>query len=143
MLKKTITFTDFDGNERTEDFYFHLTEAELMDLELSVSGGFSNMVEKIQQTQDIPKIIEIFKKLIHLSYGVKSPDGRKFMKSKEILDDFLATEAYSQLYMELGTNDEKAAEFINGVVPNKTGMSTDELLNKVKAENPALASVNN
>jgi len=143
MLKKTITYTDFDGNERTEDFYFHLTDAELMDLELSVSGGFSNMVEKIQQTQDIPKIIEIFKKLIHLSYGVKSPDGRKFMKSKEILDDFLATEAYSQLYMELGTNDEKAAEFINGVVPNKTGMTTDELLNKVKAENPALAPVNN
>ena len=97
------------------------------------------MVENIQQAQDIPRIIEIFKQLIHLSYGVKSPDGRKFMKSKEILDDFLATEAYSELYMELGTNDEKAAEFINGVVPEGTGLTNEELIAEAKAKSPAFA----
>lgn len=119
MLKKTVKYVDFDGNERTEDFYFNLTKAELAQLELSESGGLTQMLNKIVAEQDIPKIAEYFKKIVMLSYGEKSADGRKFMKSPEILANFMATEAYSELYMELATTADAASAFINGIVPQK------------------------
>lgn len=127
MLKKTITFEDFDGNERTEDFYFNLTEAELTDLELSVSGGFGSLIDKITKTQDVPEIMKIFKQIIKLSYGVKSPDGRKFEKSEAIYNDFAQTNAFSQLYMELASNEQKAGDFINGILPKKLVDQVDTL----------------
>ena len=119
MLKKTITFEDFDGNERTEDFYFNLTEAELTDLELSVSGGFGSLIDKITKTQDVPEIMKIFKQIIKLAYGIKSPDGRRFEKSEAIYNDFAQTNAFSQLYMELASDEQKASDFINGILPKK------------------------
>lgn len=117
MIKKTITYVDYNGIERTEDFYFNLTKAELMDVQFGTAGGFSEMVEKIVQTKDQPGLIKIFRDFIAKAYGVKSADGRRFMKSPEILAEFMETEAYSQLYMDLATNDKLASEFINGVVP--------------------------
>ena len=117
MIKKTIAYTDYDGNEREEDFYFNLSKAELTELELSTSGGLQKMIENIIKTKDIPRIIEIFKKIIMLSYGVKSPDGRRFMKSKDLTDEFMQTEAYSILFMELSTDADAAASFISGVIP--------------------------
>ena len=117
MIKKTIAYVDYDGNEREEDFYFNLSKAELTELQLGTSGGLQKMIENIIKTKDIPRIIEIFKKIIIASYGVKSPDGRRFMKSSEITDEFTQTEAYSILFMELSTDAEKAAEFIAGVIP--------------------------
>lgn len=117
MLKKTITYEDFNGVERTEDFYFHLSKAELTKLEMGVKGGFTEMVNRIVQAQDAPTIIEVFEDLIQKSYGVKGADGRGFFKTKENLEAFVSTEAYSKLFMELAFDDKAAAEFINGVVP--------------------------
>lgn len=117
MLKKTITYTDYNGTERTENFYFSLNKAEIMDMELSVTGGMRQLLQMIIDKQDIPKIIDAFKNLIKSAYGEKSPDGRRFIKSKELTEAFVQTEAYSELYMELIGNAEKAAEFINGIVP--------------------------
>lgn len=117
MLKKTITYTDYNGTERTENFYFSLNKAEIMDMELSVTGGMRQLLQMIIDKQDIPKIIEAFKNLIKSAYGEKSPDGRRFIKSKELTEAFVQTEAYSELYMELIGDAEKAAAFINGIVP--------------------------
>lgn len=117
MLKKTIAFTDFDGNERKEDFYFNLTKAELMEMELSEVGGLEKMIQKIIEEQNQSRIIAVFKDMIMKSYGVKSPDGRRFIKNKEVLDDFTQTEAFSVLFMELATDEAEAAKFIKGIMP--------------------------
>lgn len=117
MIKKTITYTDYNGNERTENFYFGLNKAEIMDMELSTAGGMRNVLQLIIDKQDIPKIIDTFKRLIRMSYGEKSADGRRFIKSPELTEAFVQTEAYSELYMELLSDAEKAAAFINGIMP--------------------------
>lgn len=117
MLKKTLTYTDYDNNERTEDFYFNLTKAELTEMELSTSGGLESRIRKIIATQDIPEVVAIFKELILKSYGEKSPDGKRFIKSKEIAEAFSQTEAYSDLFMKLATDADAAADFVNGITP--------------------------
>ena len=117
MIKKTITYPDFNGNERTEYFYFNLTKAEITKMELSIKGGLAEMIQRIVAAQDTPAIIEVFEDLIKRSYGVKTPDGRGFVKRAEDLEAFMSTEAYSQLFMELATNADAAGEFVNGVVP--------------------------
>lgn len=118
MLKKTITYRDYNDVERTEDFYFNLTKAEIMEMELGTTGGFTEMVQKIIDTQDIPQIAKIFKDLVLKAYGEKSPDGRRFIKNDEIRDGFAQTEAYSDLFMELSTNTDAASAFINGIIPD-------------------------
>lgn len=117
MLKKSITYTDYDGNERTEDFYFNLTRAEVVEMEMGVTGGLTQMLNKIVAEQDSKKIIEMFKKVILTAYGEKSPDGRRFVKSEELSNAFAQTEAYSNLFMELATSEEAATKFINAIVP--------------------------
>ena len=117
MLKKTIKYTDYDSTERNEDFYFNLTKAEVMEMEMGTTGGMQKMLEKIVAEQDSKRIIETFKDIIIRSYGVKTPDGKRFMKSKELADAFTQTEAYSELFMELATNADAAAAFVNGIVP--------------------------
>ena len=117
MLKKTITYTDYNGVERTEDFYFNLTKAEIMEMQLSTTGGLDEMIQRIIATQDVPAIAKIFKDLVLRAYGQKSPDGRRFIKSKELTEEFSQTEAYSELYMSLATDADKASAFINGIVP--------------------------
>lgn len=119
MLKKTITSEDFNGDERTADYYFNLTEAELAELQLSVNGGLDAYLKAIVEAQDMPTLIQFFKKIILLSYGEKSPDGLMFKKSQEAADNFSHTEAYSVLFMELATDADKAADFINGIMPKK------------------------
>lgn len=117
MLKKTITYTDYNGVTRTEDFYFNLTKAEIMEMQLSTNGGLDVMIKKIIDSQDAPSIIKIFKELILKAYGEKSDDGKRFVKSKEISEGFAQTEAYSQLFMELATDTDAASKFVNGIVP--------------------------
>ena len=117
MIKKTITYTDYNDNQRTEDFYFNLTKAEVMEMEMSTKGGLAEMIQRVIAAQDQPAIIKIFKDLITKAYGVKSPDGKRFMKSDELVDEFVQTEAFSQLFMELATNADEAAKFVNGIVP--------------------------
>jgi hypothetical protein len=120
MLKKTITYIDYNNNERTEDFYFNLTKAEVMEMEMSVNGGLTEMIQKIIATQDAPAIIKIFKDLILKSYGEKSLDGKQFNKSDELAKAFSQTEAYSQLFMELATDANAASDFVNGIIPSVT-----------------------
>ena len=118
MIKKTIKYTDYNGNERTEDFYFNLTKAEIARMEMSTNGGMAEMIGRIVAAQDVPSLIGIFEDIIQKSYGVKTPDGRGFLKRKEDLESFMATEAYSELFMELVTDADAAAEFLNKVIPN-------------------------
>ena len=122
MLKKTITYTDYNGVERKEDFYFNLTKAEIMEMEMSISGGLTEMINRIVAAQDAPEIVKIFKELVLKAYGVKSPDGKRFIKSDELATEFAQTEAYSQLFMELATDADAASAFVNGIVPNVEGM---------------------
>ena len=117
MLKKTITYNDYNGNERTEDFYFNLTKAEIMEMEMSTTGGLAEMITRIVAAQDQPAIIKIFKDLVLKAYGEKSADGKRFIKSEEIATAFSQTEAYSILFMELATDADAAAKFVNGIVP--------------------------
>lgn len=121
MLKKAIKFTDYNGVEREETYYFNLSKAEIMEMEMSTVGGFAEMTEKVVAAQDTPTIIAIFKDLILKAYGEKSPDGKRFMKvvnGVRLADAFAETEAYSSLFMELATNAEAAAAFVNGIVPS-------------------------
>ena len=117
MLKKTITYTDYNDNTRTEDFYFNLSEAELMEMEMSTVGGLAESIQKIVAAQDAPSIIKIFKDLVLKAYGVKSADGKRFIKNSAIREEFEQTEAYSELFMELATDADAAAEFVNGIGP--------------------------
>lgn len=122
MFKKTIKYVDFDGNEREEDFYFNLTKAELLKMELSEDGGLSNKLQAIVKAKDVPTITKLFEDIIKKSYGIKTPDGKGFVKSEKVLEEFMSTEAYSELFMELATNADAAADFINRIVPH-----TDDL----------------
>lgn len=117
MLKKTITYTDYNGNERTEDFYFHLNSAEVAEMELGVAGGLTAMINRIVSEQNGPEIIKIFKELILKAYGIKHADGKRFEKSEEISRAFSQTEAYSVLFMELGTDANAAIEFFSEIIP--------------------------
>lgn len=117
MFKKTIKYTDYNGMERIEDFYFNLSTAEIMEMEMSTTGGLAELIQKIVKEQDAPSIIKIFKDLILKAYGEKSPDGKRFIKSKELSTAFEQTEAYSNLFMKLATDADEATKFVNGIVP--------------------------
>lgn len=119
MLKKIITYTDYNGVERTEPFYFNLSKAELMEMELGVTGGMTEMLNKIINTKDGPSLMKTFKEMIMKAYGVKSDDGKRLIKSEELSIAFTQTEAYSVLFMELITDDKAAADFVNGIIPNE------------------------
>lgn len=126
MLKETLKYTDYNGVERNEDFYFNLTKAEIMEMELSTAGGLTEMINKIVATQDSPAIIKVFKELILKAYGEKSPDGKRFIKSDEISAAFSQTEAYSDLFMRLATDAEYASKFVNGIVPKDLGEAANQ-----------------
>lgn len=121
MLKKTITYTDYNDVKRTEDFYFNLSKAELSEMELSVDGGYAEMAKKIAEAQNAPELVKLFKELILKAYGEKSADGRRFMKVDEkgnpLSIAFSQTEAYSELFMELASDADAAAIFFNGIIP--------------------------
>lgn len=117
MLKKTVKYVDYNGVERTEDFYFNLTKAEVAEMEMSVEGGFSAMLQELVKSKDNVRIVQLFKEMVLKAYGEKSQDGRRFVKSKEISEAFAQTEAYSEIFMELALNEEAAAAFVNGIMP--------------------------
>ena len=131
MITKTIKYTDYNGVEREEKFLFNLSKAELMEMEMSTTGGMAEMIQKIVEAQDAPSIIAIFKKLILKAYGEKSADGKRFIKVDDKGIDlsigFSQTEAFSQLFMELATDAEAAANFIKGVIPNDIDTSNVKL----------------
>lgn len=117
MYKIREKYEDYDGNERVEEFYFNLTKAEITDMELTTEGGMSAMLNRIIAAKDTSKLIAVFKDLILRSYGQKSPDGRRFIKSDELTKEFTETPAYSQIYLRLATDDKAATEFVNNVIP--------------------------
>ncbi len=125
MLKKTITYTDYNGEERTEDFYFNLSKAELAEMELSAEGGLETKINKIINTRDTKELISIFKEIVLSSYGEKSDDGRRFIKSVEARKAFSETEAYSNLFMEIATDEQAASDFINGIMPRSLFTEAD------------------
>lgn len=133
MLRKTITYTDYNGETRTEDFYFNLNKAEIIDW-LTTSGNYTLdvVVDHLVKTRNTKEIVNIFKDLIYRSYGEKSLDGRRFIKSTEVKDGFIETEAYSVLFTELITDSSKAAEFFNAIIPADLA----EEVEKAMAENP-------
>lgn len=117
MVKKTIKYTDYSGNEREEDFYFNISKAELTKMEASEVGGLKQYLERITMSQDNVAIMEYFTKFIHMAYGEKSPDGRRFIKSEQLSTEFEQTEAYSELIIELLSDPKIASDFINSILP--------------------------
>ena len=134
MLKKTIKYTDYNGVERTEDFYFNLSKAEIMEMQLTTVGGLDVYLKKIISAQDMPTLMRIFKDLILKSYGVKSDDGRRFIKNEKLREEFEQTEAYSILYMELSTDAESAAAFVNGIIPADVAKQLPKDPNEIAAK---------
>ena len=135
MIKKTIAYTDFNGTERTEDFYFNLTKAELVRMEMGIKGGMTEMLNRMIAAQDEPALVEVFEELIRKSYGVKTPDGRGFVKREEDFEAFKSTEAYSELFMELISSAEASAAFFNGVIPANLAEQVEAEMAKQKALN--------
>lgn len=134
MLKKTIKYTDYNGVERTEDFYFNLNKAEIMEMQLTTVGGLDAYLKKIISAQDMPTLMRIFKDLVLKSYGVKSDDGRRFIKNDQLREEFEQTEAYSILYMELSTDAEAAAAFVNGIIPADVAKQLPKDPNEIAAQ---------
>ena len=118
MLKEKIDYVDYNGVKRSEYHYFNFSRAELTEMELSLDGGLAETINKLVETQDIPSIIKIFKKLVLDAYGEKSADGKRFIKSEELSTAFSQTEAYSVLFMKLATDADAAAKFIKGIMPD-------------------------
>ena len=146
MIKETVTYTDFNGVERTEDFYFNFTEAELAEMQLEIEGGLEDAIRQIVNSKDTPKIIDIFKNKIFLrAYGQKSPDGRRMIKTKEVVEEFTQTEAYSQLFMKYATSESALSDFINNVMPSSLKERVAEISNTTTnvVSLPANATDNN
>lgn len=126
MLKKTIKYTDYNGEEQTEDFYFNLSKAELTEMELSTTGGYGEMLQGIVAAEDHTKLVPIIKDIIFKSYGEKSDDGKRFIKSPELSTAFSQTEAYSELFMEIATDADASAAFVNGIIPTDIQQKVEE-----------------
>lgn len=127
MYKKTVTYTDYNGVERTESFYFNLSEAEIVEMELGVDGGWHERMQRIIDSKDSPTIMREFKNLIMMSYGEKSEDGKRFVKSPALSEAFVQTEAYNKIFMEIVTDAKAASDFANGIIPEKVRSRQDML----------------
>lgn len=130
MRKETIEYTDYNGNKRSEDHYFHLTEAEVAKMELGVKGGLSEMLSRLVELQDQPAIIKVLEDIIQKSYGVKTLDGKGFDKDPKHLKEFMMTEAYSKLFMKLAFDADAAAQFLTGILPADLAKRAAELAEK-------------
>ena len=119
MLARKIKYTNLNGEERERTFYFHFSKSEVMEMELSKEGGFEVFIQRIIDTRDQQELVRMFRDLIQKSYGIKSDDGEQFIKNEKVLNEFVQSEAYSELYMELATNTDAAIEFINGIFPQQ------------------------
>ena len=119
MLKKTITYTDYNGNEKTMECHFHLSKKDLMEMEFSTEGGMKNAVEQIVEKEDVKGLADLIKEIILNSYGELTEDDRfiKVKDGKRLSDDFEQTEAFSELYFELNTNENSLVDFVNGIIP--------------------------
>lgn len=126
MLKRSITYEDFNDDTLTETFYFNLTKSELVEIEFGYQKGMEETIKDIVKAENRGQLIAEFKRLILMSYGQKTPDGKRFIKSEALREEFSQTAAYNALFMELATNDKAASDFINGIAPKDL---RDEMLN--------------
>lgn len=134
MFKEKITYTDYDGVERTETFYFNFTKTELMELQMSYPGGYAQYVERTVESKDRPELMRMFKDMIKMTYGEKSPDGRRLVKSSELSEAFMQTPAYDELFMKLASDSDYATKFVIGVMPNiGSEDKKQEILDKAKS----------
>jgi hypothetical protein len=136
VLKKTITYEDFNGHTATEDFYFHLSKGELAEMEISHhgDGGLGDYVQRIVDSKDGAAIVAEFKKIILMSIGKKSDDGRRFIKNDQLREEFQSSEAFSVLFIELVTDVDAAAKFINGIVPTSLEQDVDKILKSMHGQ---------
>jgi hypothetical protein len=146
MLKRNITYTDFNDQTVTETFYFNLSKAELVEMEMSIKGGLGEQIREMIRAEDSPKLIALFKRLVLEAYGVKSDDGKRFIKSEQLREEFTQTNAYSELFMELATNNEAAAIFLNGIIPKDVAVEVEKMslpipVNQTVSQPPPLPSV--
>lgn len=132
MLKRTVTYTDYNGEERTEDFYFNLSRTELMELQASVPGGLAEYMAAISAAKDIPKMMEFFKSILLKSYGEKSLDGKHFKKTPEIVDNFVDTQAYDEIFQWVMGGENTMSEFLTGIMPKDVADSVRQKLNAGK-----------
>lgn len=132
MIKWPITYTDYNGEEHTEDFYFNLNKAEVMEMNLEANGAYGEYLQRIVDQRDAAKIGREFKRIILKSYGEKSDDGRRFIKRPELTEAFEQTEAYSELFMQLATDEAAASKFIEGVMPKLEQDGSPNLENHMK-----------
>lgn len=143
MYKREATYIDFNGIERKEDFFFNLTEAEILKMEWGEAGGLADQLLRILKKKDAVEIMKTFDKLIDASYGVKSGDGRLFVKNPEVLAEFKATQAYSDLYKEICTDSEKAIKFVMEIIPVEVNKEDVDKLIKENGLSPAdIATIN-
>lgn len=138
MIKKTVTYTDYNGAQRTDDFWFNLSEAEIAEMEVSVSGGYLDMIKRIIKAKDVPEIAKVFKQLLIRSYGERSADGTYFYKVDQfgnpLWRNLVSSAAYSKLYLELASDDKAASDFINGVMPNVDPEKRKEAQRQLESE---------
>lgn len=129
MLTKTVSYTDYNGNHRTETVHFNLTQAEVLEMEMreNLKGGLAEQLKAIVASNDGNRIMDFFQDFIRKSYGVKSDDGRSFRKSEDIANDFLGSEAYSEVFLELITDPDAAAAFIDAIVPKGLDKVADKI----------------
>lgn len=123
MFKKKITYTDYNGQERTEDFYFNLSKSELIMLESSTPGGYTAMLQRIIDSKDNTQLMKIFTDLIKMSYGVKSDDGKHFIKNDQVVEDFLNSAAFDQMFTEFFTDENAASNFAKGIIPQEIDLN--------------------
>lgn len=145
MFKKTAIYKDLNGNDKQKDCYFHFFESEIFEMEMSEKGGFAETIHALVAAEDTPTLTRIMKDFVLKAYGIKSPDGDHFEKSPEISAAFSQTGAFSAIYMELVTDDEKAAEFINALIPEEMRKTIAERFQKQqekKDSTPVLVPVN-
>lgn len=135
MLKRTIKYTDFDGNETEEVFYFNLTVSELIEMHFEESGGLDGLVNRIIEAKDYNQLVQLFKKIVLASYGVRSEDGKRFVKTEQLRTEFMQTAAYDALFFQLATDANAGATFVNGVMPPDLMKKAQEQI----ANNPDLA----
>lgn len=145
MYVKSITYTDYNNVERTEDFYFHLTEAEVLEwLTTNTEATIDEVLDNMKKKNNIRGLLDSAKDLIYRAYGEKSVDGRRFIKTPEVKANFMETEAYSKLFMELSTDPKAASEFVNSIIPSSLAARvkklTDEHPGATPEEIKALAS---
>jgi len=126
MFGRTFTYTDYNGNTRNDTWYFNLTKAELMKMELGAWGGLDALLKRLIREEKPEKIVDMFEKIILGAVGEKSPDGRRFIKNDQIRQDFYQTQAYSDLFFELVTDPEKLTAFLKGAIPEDLAKKIDE-----------------